>query len=97
MNKSGSSPTSPIALTGDYDIERRGELAQLFRAAEPFIELFIDLQDVGYADSTLLSELALLRKHNPTSRIVLIGPPPQLLTILKLMAFDAVFEIDEHV
>src|SRR5690242_15160870 len=92
MNKPGSSE-NPIVLFGEYDMERRDELALTFRGIEPADELFIDLRDVEYVDSTFLSELGLLRKRYPELAVTLLHPRPHLQRILQLMEFDKIFRI----
>ena len=92
MSNNGSSQ-NPIVLFGEYDIERKEELALIFREAEPFDELLIDLNRVEYVDSTFLTELANLRKRNPDAAITLLGPRPHLKKVLQLMSFEKMFRI----
>lgn len=94
MNDRGSSQ-HPISLFGEYDVERREELARILREAEPFDDLYIDLRHVEYVDSTFLTELALLRTRNPDAAITLLEPRPHLRKVLQMMAFEKMFRIVE--
>lgn len=52
-----------ISLAGEWDIYRRDELRQIFAAVYDDADVVLDLSAVTYADSTVLSELVMMRKH----------------------------------
>jgi anti-anti-sigma factor len=91
----GGSLENPIALSGEYDIDRRDELARIFHDAEPFDELFIDLQNVEYIDSSFLTELGLLKKRNAEATITLLKPSTSICRVLHITGFDRLFVIVE--
>ena len=51
-----------VTLAGEWDIYRRSELEALMRPALDHARVVLDLSAVTYADSTILSVLASLRK-----------------------------------
>jgi anti-anti-sigma factor len=85
-----------IELFGEYDLERRAEVKELFSPLDGAAPIVIDLHDVSYADSSFLSELGMLRKRLPQCAIRLLEPSPLLQRILKLLAFDEIFEIVQN-
>jgi anti-anti-sigma factor len=75
-----------IALAGEWDIYRRDELRQILGASYDERDVVLDMSAVTYADSTLLSELVLMRKHRLTNdlpRVALVPSKPfeRILTI----------------
>lgn len=64
-----------IALSGEWDIYRRDELESALHPARECEEVVLDFSAVTYADSTVLSALATMRKARvergfPPSRVV---------------------------
>lgn len=82
-----------IALEGEWDLARRQELWTLLSRLSLDGEATIDLRGCTYADSTILSALAMLRVKFADKGITLVGPSPQLQRILRIADFDELFKI----
>ena len=81
----GSDPVV-IALNGEWDIYRRDELRELFRAAYDAENAILNLSAVSYADSTILSELVHMRKHRAAQGLapVALVPSRQFERVLSI-------------
>ena len=65
-----------VRLEGDWDISRRDELERLLQPAYAWTGgVILDLQGVGYADSTILAALVVLRNQRRTKGL----PVPSLV------------------
>ena len=78
-----------IALSGDWDIYRRDELEAVLRPARECAEVVLDFSAVTYADSTVLSALAGMRKERvargyPPSRVVPSASVSRLFEITQM-------------
>jgi anti-anti-sigma regulatory factor len=82
-----------VALEVEWDLSRRAELIALLGTLTKDGPATIDMRGCTYADSTVLSILAALRLKFHEVPITLLGAQPQLLRILKLVAFDQLFNI----
>lgn len=90
MGKPGK---NTVALDGEWDLTRREELLALFGRLSLDGEATIDLRGCTYADSTVLSALAMLRAKFGARPVTLLGPSRDLQRILKLANFDRLFKI----
>lgn len=89
-----------LTLTGEWDIYRRDELEALLRPALEKEHVILDLSAVSYADSTVLSALAMLRKGRlglglAPSAIVASPSVRRLLTITRMDRLWPCFETVE--
>jgi anti-anti-sigma factor len=82
-------------MAGEYDLSRKAELEALLGTLASDRPATIDLRGCTYADSTVLSILALLRVRFAEVPITLLGPTPQLRRLLKIVNFDKIFRIIE--
>lgn len=78
-----------IVLSGDWDIYRRGELEAALAPARESPHVVLDFSSVTYADSTVLSVLATMRKERvargfPASRVVPSSPIARLFQITQM-------------
>ena len=78
-----------ITLSGDWDIYRRDELETVLRPARECAEVVLDFSAVTYADSTVLSALAAMRKERvargyPPSHVVPSPPVTRLFEITQM-------------
>jgi anti-anti-sigma factor len=78
-----------VALSGELDLYRapavRASLAQI---DGPVV---IDLSAVSYIDSSLLNELARLRRR--VGEVVLVVSSPQVRRIIDIVGFDRAFRV----
>lgn len=86
-----------IALSGDWDIYRRDELEAALRPARECPEVVLDFSAVTYADSTVLSALAVMRKERvargyPASRVVPSASIARLFEITQMSRLWPCFE-----
>ncbi len=84
-----------IHLEGEYDLTRREELASLFGSVNGAGALVIDMTNVSYIDSTILSELGSLRQRAAERPIKLAGANEHLRRIFSIVNFDTLFEISD--
>jgi anti-anti-sigma factor len=90
-----SAPTlSRLELDGEYDLNRKQELASLFEALDADAPIEIDLSRVTYLDSTVLHELAALRLRCHRE-ITLVGANANLRRVFHVTNFDELFHIIE--
>lgn len=80
-----------IALSGEYDLGRKHELAAQFGAITNGDPVTINMRDVTYVDSTFLSELAALRLRLEERPVTLLGVRPNILRILQIVKLDRFF------
>lgn len=78
-----------IALSGDWDIYRRGELETALQPAHECADVVLDFSGITYADSTVLSVLAGMRKARvargyPPCRVVPSPPLSRLFEITQM-------------
>lgn len=85
-----------VALDGEWDLTRRDELNELLSRLRVDGDATIDLRECEYADSTVLTALAILRVKFADTPVTLLGPSPHLQRILKIANFDRLFRIVPH-
>lgn len=84
-------PTGPIVtLTGELDIYRATAIHETLASVPP--NAIIDLSAVTYLDSTLLNELARVRKRVGTDLVLVVGSQ-QVRRILEVAGFARLFRI----
>jgi anti-sigma B factor antagonist len=81
-----------ITLAGEWDIYRRDELHELFAAYYDDLGVVLDLSALTYADSTVLSELVVMRKHRLAQGLPVVALVPsktfeRILTITGMRQF----------
>jgi anti-anti-sigma factor len=84
-----------VVLEGEWDLDRKDELAALLARLTKDSPATIDVRGVTYADSTMLSLLATLALRFEGVAITLVHPQPQVLRVLKIANFDKLFRIVE--
>jgi HptB-dependent secretion and biofilm anti anti-sigma factor len=84
-----------VELSGEYDLNRKHELALIFESLEGDDPIVIDLAKVSYLDSTMLNELSILRSRNQARQITLRGASENIRRILRLVNFDTLFNVTE--
>jgi anti-anti-sigma factor len=89
----GSARKNQVALDGEWDLSRKAELIALLGTLAKNSPATIDLRECTYADSTTFSILAALQLKFREVPITLLGAQPQLRRILKIIAFDQLFNI----
>lgn len=72
----GNAHPKVITLAGEWDVYRRDELRELFAASYDCAEVIFDLSAVTYADSTVLSELVLMRKYRVEKNLPMFAVVP---------------------
>jgi len=80
-------------LSGEFDIDRRNEVNQLFNELNGDAPIVMHLQEVTYVDSSFLTELALLRNRLPSVDIALEGATPHLMRLFQVMHYDKLFRL----
>jgi anti-anti-sigma factor len=88
------SRTVQFKLFGEFDIDRRSEVKELFDQLSGDAPIVIDLQEVTYVDSSFLAELALLRNRLSNVDITLEGATPNLRRLFQLMNYDKLFHLN---
>jgi anti-anti-sigma factor len=86
-----ASATRRVLLEGEYDLTRKAEIATLFRTLDGEDDLIIDLTDVTYLDSTILDELATLRRQSEQRSITLAGANAHISRVFRIVGFDRIF------
>lgn len=84
--------THKLSLEGEYDLARRDEIARLFDLLDGDGAV-IDLTNVTYLDSTILNELARLRRHGADRSVLLTGANAHIRRLFKVVRFDELFDI----
>lgn len=79
-----------LMLSGEYDIARRQELTDIFRAVEGG-PVTMDMSDVSYIDSTFLAELAAMRFRLNGTSVTLVGVQPNIARVLRIAKLDHFF------
>jgi anti-anti-sigma factor len=85
-----------VALDGEWDLARRSELNELLSQLTTDRRATIDLRACTYADSTVLNALVSLRVKFADVPVILLGPSPTLMHILKVVGFDKLFRITNN-
>jgi anti-anti-sigma factor len=91
-----SEPANVVRLEGEWDLARREELEGLLGRLTVNGEATIDLRGCTYADSTVLSALAILRVKFTDTPVTLLGPSPQLRRVLRIARFDRLFKSNDE-
>ena len=89
MGRMGENTPLVITLDGDWDIYRRAELEAALRPMLECPQVVLDCSAVTYADSTVLSVLATLRKERvargyPACRVVPSATVSRLFEITQM-------------
>jgi anti-anti-sigma factor len=84
-------PRQEVVLEGEIDIHDADRLRALFDACTHGAPALIDMSAVTYLDSTVLNELARLRRR--CEDVVLIVRSAQIERILEIVGFDSTFRI----
>ena len=91
----GGSGIGVIALSGELDLTRKAEFAEALRMSDAYDAVLVDLSDVTYADSSILSELLRFRAeaaaHNV--RIALLVVSRQLSRLIQYAGLEEAFEV----
>ncbi len=86
-----------LCISGEVDLSRRDELRRELEAliAEAHEPALVDLSGVTFIDSSGLAELVDAQKRAAVSctRIVLVAPSPQTVTVLELTGLVRFFEM----
>lgn len=85
--------THKLSLEGEYDLARRDEIARLFDLLDGNGAVVIDLTNVTCLDSTILNELARLRRHGADRSVLLTGANAHIRRLFKVVRFDELFDI----
>jgi anti-anti-sigma factor len=93
MQEVQSASACVLRLTGEYDLTHKDEIAELFATVDGNSSVLIDLSEVTYIDSTILRELAILRKRQNGHSIELVGASSQNERVLRIVDFDKLFDI----
>jgi anti-anti-sigma factor len=81
-----------VTLSGELDLYRAPAVREsLARVEGPVV---VDLSRVSYIDSSLLNELARLRRR--VGDVALVVTSPQVRRILDIVGFDRTFRVVEH-
>jgi anti-sigma B factor antagonist len=96
---SSGSNVARIALSGELDLADKERLTELLKTAENADEVFIDMREVSYIDSTALGCLihvkkALLERDCP-GPVHLIGPQPIVRRLLEMTHLHEIFDITD--
>ncbi|MBV9334011.1 MAG: STAS domain-containing protein [Candidatus Eremiobacteraeota bacterium] len=89
MNRASASRR--VMLQGEYDLTRKAELATLFGTLDGDDDLVFDLTNVTYLDSTILEELAALRRQSNRRSITLAGANAHIRRVFHIVGFDRIF------
>lgn len=84
-----------VTLEGEYDLTRKAEIATLFQTLDGDDDLILDLTNVTYLDSTILEELAALRRRNAQRSITLAGASDHIRRVFEIVGFDQLFKTSE--
>ncbi|HMF27621.1 MAG TPA: STAS domain-containing protein [Candidatus Cybelea sp.] len=84
-----------VMLEGEYDLTRKAEIATLFQTLDGDGDLVIDLTNVTYLDSTILDELAALRRRSAQRSITLSGANDHIQRVFRIVGFDQIFKTAE--
>ncbi len=91
MSQNGSVDQHHIRLCGEYDIARKGELAETFASITNGDAVTLDMSDVTYVDSTFLNELASMRLRCQERTVTLVGVRANVARILAITKLDRLF------
>jgi anti-anti-sigma factor len=86
-----------VQLSGELDIERRDEVAAALLAAAPPRPALVDLSEVTYADSTIISELLRfrMRAERGEQRIAILVGTSRVVRLLEYAGLRDAFAIFE--
>jgi anti-anti-sigma factor len=84
-----------VALSGELDLTRRDELRAAFALSDNHSSVLIDLSDVTYADSSILSELLRFRAEAQEKhvRLALLVVSRQLGRLIQYAGLGEAFAI----
>jgi len=86
-----------VQLSGELDIDRREAVAAALSAAAPPRPALVDLSDVSYADSTIISELLRFRSRAERGgqRIAILVGASRVARLLEYAGLKEAFAIFE--
>jgi anti-sigma B factor antagonist len=84
-----------VTLRGELDLTRRAELREAFALSDDHSSVLIDLSEVTYADSSILSELLRFRAEAETKhvRLALLIVSRQLSRLIQYAGLAEVFAV----
>jgi anti-sigma B factor antagonist len=84
-----------VQLSGELDIDRREEVASALGATAPPAHALIDLSEVTYADSTVISELLAFRNRTERDgrRTAILVGSPRLSRVLEYAGLSDAFSL----
>jgi anti-anti-sigma factor len=89
--------TKTVRLQGEIDLCRRETLRRALERLEDADLAIVNLSRVTYFDLTLVNGLVHLKNHmsfrSKTSTVRLVGAPPILATILKIIELSSMFDL----
>jgi anti-anti-sigma factor len=91
MRQDGLPAHHHIALSGEYDIARKQELASIFASITNGAPVTLDMSEVTYVDSTFLNELASMRLRHRERTVTLLGVQANVARILQIAKLDGFF------
>jgi anti-anti-sigma factor len=80
-----------LTLSGEYDLSRKAEVADLFASIASVERLELDFTKVEYVDSTILNEMARLRRRLPDCEIVILGASQNVRRLFQIVGFEEIF------
>jgi len=80
-----------IELSGEYDLARKQELAEVFSSITNGDPVAIDMRQVTYVDSAFLSELIGMRLRRNELPVTLVGVRPNVARVFRLTNLDRFF------
>jgi anti-anti-sigma factor len=93
MTKNGESPHHRIALSGEYDLSRKEEIADAFAAMGNGAPVTLDMSEVTYIDSTFLNELIAMRLEHVDHAVNLVGVGRNVARVLQIANVEHLFTI----
>lgn len=92
MSDTSPSPARRIELEGEYDLARKEEIVKEFASLDGEPAVVVDLTKVTYLDSTLISEIGLLRVKRLDRHITLVGANENIRRVLKIAGLDRIID-----
>jgi anti-anti-sigma factor len=96
MNEPQPPSLRRVELDGEYDLNRKEEVAQLFASLSTDGPAVLDMSRVTYVDSTFLRELAVLHLRFKEFPVTLVGVDSNVERILRIVKFDRLFRFADR-
>lgn len=93
-------PVAIIALQGEYDLFRRGELLATLQAIPICDIAIIDMRHVLHIDATVLASFLKLKKRlrkNGKGIVRILGLKPSLYRLFQITGLHCIFEVFESI